>query len=154
MVSLQKQYTKRLQKEFVSLQESQPRGITLSLVDDNLHLWRAVIPGPEDSPYSGGTFTAQIYIPEEYPLKPPTISFDTDSIPYHLNVHQTFGQVCLGFLTDDNWSPAATSMEQIVNALFSLLARPEPGNSMDHELLNQYTHFRYNYDHNARASVK
>ncbi|XP_021373073.1 ubiquitin-conjugating enzyme E2 4-like [Mizuhopecten yessoensis] len=154
MASLQQQYTKRLHKEFVALQKNKPSGITLSLVADNLHMWQAVIPGPQDSLYAGGTFTAQLVIPEEYPLKPPAINFDTATIPYHLNVHQKFGQVCLGFLTEDNWSPAATSMEQIVNALFSLLARPEPQNSMDHELLNQYTHYLTNYEQKARESAK
>ncbi|XP_069120677.1 ubiquitin conjugating enzyme E2 B-like [Argopecten irradians] len=154
MASLQQQYRKRLQKEFVQLEKSQPRGIKISLIDDNLHLWQAVIPGPEDSPYKGGSFTAIIQIPEDYPLKPPTINFDTASIPYHLNVNQRLGQVCLGFLSEDNWSPTGTSMEMIINALFSLLARPEPENSMDHELLNQYTHFRINYNAKAQESVK
>ncbi|XP_033731759.1 ubiquitin-conjugating enzyme E2 4-like [Pecten maximus] len=154
MAGLQQQYTKRLHKEFVQLQKSQPCGIQVTLVSDNLHMWRAVIPGPEESDYSGGSFTACVYIPDNYPLEPPTINFDTDNIPYHLNVDQKHGQVCLGFLSKDDWSPASRSMEQIINALFSLLGRPEPENSMDHELLNEYTHFRGNYVRKAKESVK
>jgi baculoviral IAP repeat-containing protein 6 (apollon) len=33
----------------------------------NAFLWRALITGPEDTPYSGGCFVFDIYFPGTYP---------------------------------------------------------------------------------------
>jgi len=76
-----------------------------------------------------------------------------DKLPYHLNVNQGNGQVCVGFLSEANWSTTCT-LEQIVNAVFSILSRPETSNAMDHELLNKFHHFSYEYEQNARRSAR
>ena len=34
-------------------------------------------PGPPDTPYSSGTFTVDIIIPDQYPFKAPIMKFDT-----------------------------------------------------------------------------
>lgn len=151
MASLKRQYEKRLQKELADLQVRKPQNIEVYLPDDNLHEWEAIIPGPIDSYYKGGKFKVKINIPEEYPLEPPVIHFVTPI--YHLNVSQEYGQVCLGFLSKDNWS-ASSTIEQIVHALFSLLSKPELENSMDHDLLNQYHHFNWDYVRKAKKSAK
>jgi len=38
------------------------------------------IKGPADTPYSGGLFTVDIIIPQEYPFTPPKMKFTTKGI--------------------------------------------------------------------------
>lgn len=38
-------------------------------------LWNAVIFGPEDTPWDGGTFKLALQFSEEYPNKPPIVKF-------------------------------------------------------------------------------
>ena len=40
--------------------------------------------GPPDSPFAGGEFTLEIYLPDEYPLVPPKVLFRTKL--YHPNI--------------------------------------------------------------------
>jgi hypothetical protein len=74
--------------------------------------------------------------------------------PYHLNVSQKSGQVCLGLLGDDKWEPSYMGMEHIVQALVAILIRPEPSSAMDHELLNNYLNLSFIYTMNAEGSAK
>lgn len=78
-----------------------------------------------------------------------------EPFPYHINVSQKTGQVCLGLLgTDENkWDPTFT-VEHILNAIIAILIRPEVTTGMDHETLNNYHHFRWDYDKFAKASAK
>ncbi|CAH1228655.1 UBE2D4 [Branchiostoma lanceolatum] len=148
---MEKQFAARVQKELAALRKSRPLGIQVSLPSDSLHEWEAVIPGPEDSLYKGGKFKIRILLPENYPLGPPVVHFLTPI--YHLNVSQTCGQVCLRFLSEDQWVAGGT-IEQVLSALFSLLIRPEEDNAFDHAVLNNYHHFRGTYDKMACESAE
>ncbi|XP_077864404.1 ubiquitin-conjugating enzyme E2 D4-like [Saccoglossus kowalevskii] len=150
-MSLSKQLTGRLQKELTLVQKSPPCGIKVQLLSDNLYLWNAEIPGPKQSLYKGGKFKVQISFPDNYPMAPPLVHFLTPI--YHLNVSQNGGQVCLGLLNNDTWV-ASGNMEQVPNALFSILIKPEEDNAFDHEILNNYHHFRWTYDDRARESAR
>ncbi|XP_035687022.1 ubiquitin-conjugating enzyme E2 D4-like isoform X2 [Branchiostoma floridae] len=148
---MEKQFATRVQKELAALRKSCPLGIQVSLPSDNLHEWEAVIPGPEDSLYKGGKFKIRLLLPENYPLAPPVVHFLTPI--YHLNVSQVCGQVCLRFLSEDEWVAGGT-IEQVLSALFSLLIRPEENNAFDHDVLNTYHHFRRQYNKMACNSAK
>ena len=77
---------------------------------DNLFEWQALIFGPVDTPYEGGTFMLDISLLRDtelsmgYPLKPPNITFKTKI--YHPNINHD-GQICIDILKD-KWSPALT----------------------------------------------
>ena len=73
--------------------------------------------------------------------------------PYHLNISQSTGQVCLGLLGDDKWEPAFMSLEHVLQALVAILIRPEETNAMDHVLLNNFHNYRWRYDDNAKKSA-
>ena len=45
--------------------------------ENNVTLWRAVITGPEDTPYSAGCFVFDLYFPPNYPSVPPQVQFKT-----------------------------------------------------------------------------
>ena len=74
-------------------------------------------------------------------------------LPYHLNVSQSTGQVCLGLLGDDKWEPAYMSLEHILQALVAILIRPEVTSTMDHELLNNYHNYSGHYESKAKTSA-
>ena len=74
-------------------------------------------------------------------------------LPYHLNVSQSTGQVCLGLLGDDKWEPAYMSLEHILQALVAILIRPEVTSAMDHELLNNYHNYSGLYESKAKTSA-
>ena len=46
--------------------------------------WYALIKGPEDTPFAGGTFRLGIQIPDDYPMVPPKVDFLTPI--YHPNI--------------------------------------------------------------------
>ena len=73
--------------------------------------------------------------------------------PYHMNISQSSGQVCLGLLSDDKWEPAFMSLEHILQALVAILIRPDVTSAMDHELLNNYHNFSGIYEMNAKSSA-
>lgn len=37
-----------------------------------------VISGPEDSPFEGGVFAAELVFPQDYPLSPPKMKFTSE----------------------------------------------------------------------------
>jgi len=78
--------------------------------------------GPEGSPYAGGVFFLKIQFPQDYPFKPPKVTFRTRI--YHCNINSQ-GAICLDILKD-NWSPALTT-SKVLLSICSLLTDPNPG---------------------------
>ena len=52
-------------------------------------------PGPEGSPFEGGVFKLELFLPEEYPMSAPKVRFLTKI--YHPNVDK-LGRICLDIL--------------------------------------------------------
>lgn len=75
---------KRLRKELESLRQNADPLIDLTVKDDNIREWNAIIKGPEDSPYEGYSFNLSISVGSEYPLTAPSIKFVTKC--FHPNV--------------------------------------------------------------------
>ena len=63
--------SKRLFQEYKTLLTSPPDGITAGPIsEDDLFLWEALIQGPEETPFEGGIFPAELKFPKDYPLNP------------------------------------------------------------------------------------
>lgn len=150
-MSLQREFLSRVQKELKQLKSLKPHGIEVSIPSDSLQVWEAIVPGPDDSPYKGGRFKVQVYLPENYPLGYPTVRFLSPI--YHLNVSPSTGHVCLGFLSEEDWLPTRC-IRDVLSAVFSLLIKPEPENSAEQALLQAYNHNRASYEEKARRSAK
>jgi ubiquitin-conjugating enzyme E2 A len=56
-------------------------------------VWQAVIFGPDDTPWEGGTFKLLLEFTEDYPNKAPSVRFLTKM--FHPNIYND-GQICLG----------------------------------------------------------
>lgn len=119
---------KRLRKELQNLERAAASG---DPDDKDVYLrpsssasilrWSALIKGPPDTPYEGGIFRVTIKCTPDYPLAPPTITFQTKI--FHPNVHFRTGDVCLDILKKE-WSPA-WGLQAACRAVLALLSDPD-----------------------------
>ncbi|KAI8929313.1 ubiquitin-conjugating enzyme/RWD-like protein, partial [Entophlyctis helioformis] len=100
--------------------------------DDNLFAWTASIAGSPGSPYSGGLFDLAIQVPDDYPMRPPSMRFTTAVC--HPNVHFKTGEICLDLLKSA-WSPAWT-LQSACLAVGVLLTSPEPDSPLNCDAAN------------------
>ena len=66
----------------------------------------AVVQGPADSPYENGLFRFEIYLPDDYPFKPPQFLLKTKC--WHPNINGTRPHIFCTACIKDNWSSALT----------------------------------------------
>ncbi|TYJ48176.1 hypothetical protein E1A91_A01G042400v1 [Gossypium mustelinum] len=59
-------------------------GISASPSEDNMRYFNVMILGPTQSPYEGGVFKLELFLPEEYPMAAPKVRFLTKI--YHPNI--------------------------------------------------------------------
>jgi ubiquitin-conjugating enzyme E2 N len=86
---------KRILKETQELLETPPPGISAYPQESNVRHFEVTIAGPKDTPYEGGLFKLELYLPDEYPMMPPKIIFRTKI--YHPNIDK-LGRICLDIL--------------------------------------------------------
>ncbi|KAL6963363.1 Ubiquitin-conjugating enzyme E2 35 [Sarracenia purpurea var. burkii] len=93
---------RRIIKETQRLLSEPAPGISASPSEDNMRYFNVMILGPTQSPYEGGVFKLELFLPEEYPMAAPKVRFLTKI--YHPNIDK-LGRICLDILKD-KWSPA------------------------------------------------
>ena len=77
----------------------------------------------------------------------------THPIPYHLNVGQGNGQVCIGLLKADQWK-AENKIITVLHAISVALSDPEVNSFVDDDVNYNYHHNKTLYEQKARKSVK
>ena len=65
----------RLLRDLQKIENTEEDGIYASPEGDDLYNWEACIFGPEASSWEGGIFKLSLKFPEDYPSKPPKVSF-------------------------------------------------------------------------------
>ena len=137
---------RRLQREHAELQQDPPANCTAGPISDaDYFTWKAMIFGPEDSPYTGGTFHLTICFPSDYPFKPPIITFNTKI--FHPNINAA-GNICLDILKQQ-WSPVL-SISKVLLSILSLLTDANPNDPLDLTAASLYKTDRAAYDARAR----
>ncbi|KAJ4455454.1 putative Ubiquitin-conjugating enzyme E2 2 [Paratrimastix pyriformis] len=140
---------RRLMRDFKRLQEDPPAGINGTPMENNIMMWNAVIFGPEETPWEGGTFRLTLQFTEEYPNKAPVVKFV--SRMFHPNIYND-GGICLDIL-QNQWSPIY-DISAILTSIQSLLTDPNPNSPANSEAARLYAVNRREYDRKVREVVE
>uniref|UniRef100_A0A2K6QB34 E2 ubiquitin-conjugating enzyme n=1 Tax=Rhinopithecus roxellana TaxID=61622 RepID=A0A2K6QB34_RHIRO len=111
----------RIIKETQCLLAEPVPGIKAEPDESNARYFHVVTAGPQDSPFEGGTFKLELFLPEEYPMAAPKVRFMTKI--YHPNVDK-LGRICLDILKG-KWST-------------SLLSAPNPDDPLANDVVEQW----------------
>ena len=137
---------KRIHKELTDLEKDPPVNFSAGPVNrSDLYHWQGSLMGPTDSPFYGGVYFLDIRFPNDYPFKPPKLTFKTKI--YHPNINSN-GSICLDILKDQ-WSPALT-ISKVLLSLLSMLTDPNPEDPLVPEIAHTYKNNRDKYDQTAR----
>ncbi|XP_062207566.1 ubiquitin-conjugating enzyme E2 2-like [Phragmites australis] len=140
---------KRLMRDFKRLMQDPPAGISGAPQDNNIMLWNAVIFGPEETPWDGGTFKLTLQFAEEYPNKPPIVRFV--SRMFHPNIYAD-GSICLDIL-QNQWSPIY-DVAAILTSIQSLLCDPNPNSPANSEAARMFSENKREYNRKVREIVE
>jgi len=124
---------KRIVKETARLMQEPPPGISATPYEDNLRYFNVIIAGPAQSPYEGGIFKLELFLPEEYPMVPPKVRFLTKI--YHPNIDK-LGRICLDILKD-KWSPAL-QIRTVLLSIQALMSAPNPDDPLANDVADQW----------------
>ncbi|XP_037710038.1 ubiquitin-conjugating enzyme E2 N [Drosophila subpulchrella] len=111
----------RIMKETQRLLTDPIPGISAIPDENNARYFHVLISGPHDSPFEGGIFKLELFLPGDYPMKAPMVRFLTKI--YHPNIDR-LGRICLDVLKD-KWSPAL-QIRTILLSIQALLSAPNP----------------------------
>mmetsp|Transcript_36805 Transcript_36805/g.68514 ORF Transcript_36805/g.68514 Transcript_36805/m.68514 type:complete len:201 (+) Transcript_36805:108-710(+) len=90
---------------------------------------QAIVEGPTQTPYEGGTYRVKIVIGAEFPQQPPRAVFLTKI--FHPNISQN-GDVCVNTLKRD-WDPQNWSLAHVLQVIRCLLIVPFPESALNEE---------------------
>ncbi|GFT64972.1 ubiquitin-conjugating enzyme E2 N [Nephila pilipes] len=125
--------TRRIMKETHRLLSDPVPGISAVPDDSNPRYFHVLVAGPEGSPFEGGIFKLELFLPEEYPMSPPKVRFITKI--YHPNIDK-LGRICLDILKD-NWSPAL-QIRTVLLSVQALLSAPNPDDPLANDVAEQW----------------
>ncbi|OBZ78821.1 Baculoviral IAP repeat-containing protein 6 [Grifola frondosa] len=110
-------------KELAVMATSLPAGVWVRVDEVRNDAIKIMIAGPEGTPYSGGLFEFDCFIPLEYPNRPPLMHLRTTgggSVRFNPNLYNC-GKVCLSLLgtwpgrPEEQWSSKSTLLQVLVS---------------------------------------
>ncbi|PSC72558.1 baculoviral IAP repeat-containing 6-like isoform X2 isoform A [Micractinium conductrix] len=129
---------RRVGRELASCESDLPVSASSSIFvvadETNSNLWKALITGPDSTPYAGGCFLFDIYFPPDYPRVPPKVEIRTTgggSVRFNPNLYSD-GKVCLSLLgtwqgsRGEAWSAEYSTVLQVLVSIQSLIFVDEP----------------------------
>ncbi|CAI9088791.1 OLC1v1023219C3 [Oldenlandia corymbosa var. corymbosa] len=122
-----------MQQETQRLLSEPAPGISASPSEENMRYFNVMILGPTQSPYEGGVFKLELFLPEEYPMAAPKVRFLTKI--YHPNIDK-LGRICLDILKD-KWSPAL-QIRTVLLSIQALLSAPNPDDPLSENIAKHW----------------
>merc|ERR1712118_170156 len=127
------QLPRRIIKETQRLMSEPAPGISASPSETNLRYFNVMILGPVQSPYGGGAYKLELFLPEEYPMAAPKVRFLTKI--YHPNIDK-LGRICLDILKD-KWSPAL-QIRTVMLSIQALMSAPNPDDPLANDVADHW----------------
>jgi len=133
------QRAKALMKEMKQWSEHLPihpnAAIFVRQDEERMDMVRAMITGPDDTPYSRGCFVFDIYFPPSYPNIPPLVKLITTgngTVRFNPNLYAD-GKVCLSLLgtwhggdSSQKWQPSTSSLYQVLVSIQGMILISDP----------------------------
>ena len=104
----------------------------------NFKHWVACFIGPSGTPYEGGLFYIEMKMTDKYPFECPRVRMRTKT--YHPNISNE--KICVDYLT--KWK-SENNIVGLVNAIFALLATPNPSDSYHENNVEEAKNFTKKY---------
>ena len=147
------QSRRRLMRDLKKLRSEPIPGISAAPTED-LMVWQAVIFGPEDTPWEGGTFKLALEFTEEFPYKAPIVRFTTKMFHPNSKAYTVYndGTICLDIL-QNQWSPIY-DIQAILTSIQSLLCDPNPNSPANSEAARLFVENKRNYVRRVREVVE
>mmetsp|Transcript_19935 Transcript_19935/g.59612 ORF Transcript_19935/g.59612 Transcript_19935/m.59612 type:complete len:636 (-) Transcript_19935:63-1970(-) len=135
MACTKRERIRRITREMASLSSSLPLNFTSSIFvrvdEERPDVLKALIIGPEGTPYANGCFAFDIFLPPEYPELPPRVTLLTTSlgrVRFNPNLYAN-GKVCLSLLgtwDGPGWDAKTSTLLQVFLSIQSLILVDEP----------------------------
>jgi len=135
--NLSPQVIRSVIKELKSIVNEALEGIKVIFNDEDVTDIQAIIDGPIDTPYHGGSFRIRCVLGKQFPSVPPSCYFITKV--FHPNVSRN-GEICVNTLKKD-WKPDL-GIKHILLTIKCLLIVPNPESALNEDagklLLDHY----------------
>ncbi|KAK7319142.1 hypothetical protein RJT34_03860 [Clitoria ternatea] len=127
-----KNWAKKIQVEWKILEENLPESIFVRVSESKMELLRAVIIGPQGTPYHDGLFFFDCFFPSNYPDVPPQVHYHSGGLRLNPNLYNC-GKVCLSLLgtwhgrnKKENWIKGESTMLQVLVSIQALILNEKP----------------------------
>ncbi|KAF7187359.1 putative ubiquitin-conjugating enzyme protein 17 [Pseudocercospora fuligena] len=122
---------KRIMQEIARLEAGLPNGIFIRYAESQPHIMKAIIVGPEDTPYENGLFEFDILCDASFPNGPPKVDFRTTGggrVGFNPNLYAD-GKVCLSLLgtwSGEPWDPKQSTLLQVLVSVQAMIFCDNP----------------------------
>ena len=123
----------RILKETQRLASEPVVGIYAEPNEKNFRPFFVKIAGPSETPFEGGLFDCELFLPDEYPMVPPKVLFRTKI--YHPNIDK-LGRICLDILKN-KWSPAL-QIRSVLLSIQALMSAPNVDDPLDEAIADHW----------------
>ncbi|KAL1536301.1 ubiquitin-conjugating enzyme [Salvia divinorum] len=119
-IKSQKTNNAKIMREWIILKRNLPDSIHVQAYETRIDLLRAVIIGPDGTPYHHGLFFFDIFLPSDYPNHPPQVYYHSRGYRLNPNLYDN-GTLCLSLINtwsgtkQEKWTNRSTILQLLVS---------------------------------------